>query len=328
MLEAQSSAYDGPRARTSVAVHRLIEHASHMAAPFPRQLLEPLLSAAVSSSTPWLLELMRTQAARKRPRDLLAQFERDAFVATGVLDLRLAHRLDGLALRAADGYDALQLSPVAPLGVCSSLAPTSQDRTLSALRGTEVVSDPTNVLALECAQRLGADPERAPRLCTVHQVVRAQPLPPRAGHTRHFRMFALVDAGPGLAEDGFEVAAIARQIGVFDRLLDLAAAELPCTYPKRRVLVRTDASRATLGTRLCERLRQEFPHLALEREPFESAYYAGVRVGFGPHTAAGEWSAIGDIGVFDWMVKLTSNRRMRFVAGGFGLQLLPLLFAK
>ena len=299
-----------------------------MATPFPRSLLEPLLSAAVSSSTPWLLELMRTQAGRKRPKDLLAQFGRDAFVAPGVLDLRLAHRLDGLALTAADGYEALQLSPVAPLGVCSSLAPTSQDRTLSALRGTEVVSDPTNVLALECARRLGTDPQQAPRLCTLHQVVRAQPLPPRAGHTRHFRMFALVDAGPGLAEDGFEVGAITRQIGVFDRLLDLAAAQLPCVYPNRRILVRTDAAHATLGTRLCERLRREFPQVSLGQEAFESAYYAGVRISFGPHTAAGEWSAIGDIGVFDWMVKLTSNRRMRFVAGGFGLQLLPLLFAK
>jgi hypothetical protein len=299
-----------------------------MAVPFPRALVEPLLSASVSSSTPWLLELLRAQAARKRPRDLLAQFGRDAFVAPGPLDLRMAHRLDGLALAAADAYEALQLSPVAPLGVCSALAPTSQDRTLSALRGTEVVSDPTNVLALECARRSIDQPEQPQRLCSVHQVLRAQPLPARAGHTRHFRMFALVDAGPGLAEDGFEVAAIARQIGVFDRLLDLAAAELPCVYPDRRVLVRTDAAHATLGTRLCERLARELAHVALEQGPLETAYYAGVRVSFGPRTAAGEWSAIGDIGVFDWMAKLTANRRMRFVAGGFGLQLLPLLFGK
>jgi hypothetical protein len=299
-----------------------------MAVPFPRELVEPLLSASVSSSTPWLLELMRAQAARKRPRDLLAQFERDAFVAPGVLDLRIAHRLDGLALSAAEGYEALLLSPVAPLGVCSALAPTSQDRTLSALRGTEVVSDPTNVLALECARRLIAEPAQSPRLCTLQQVLRAQPLPPRAGHSRHFRMFALVDAGPGLAEDAFEVDAIAGQIAVFDRLLNLAAAELPCVYPDRRVLVRTDASRATLGARLCERVSRDFPHVTLSQEPFSSAYYAGVRVSFGPRTAAGEWSAIGDIGVFDWMLKLTSNRRMRMVAGGFGLQLLPLLFGK
>jgi hypothetical protein len=299
-----------------------------MVVPIARELFESLLSAPASSSTPWLLELMRAQAARRRPRDLLSQLGRDAFVAPGVLDLRMVHRLDGLALAAADGYEALQLSPVAPLGVCSALAPTSQDRTLSALRGTEVVSDPTNVLALECARRLLAQPQQLARLCTLHQVLRAQPLPPRAGHTRHFRMFALVDAGPGLAEDGFEVDAIVRHVRVFDRLLDLAAAELPCLYPDRRVLVRTDDARATLGARVCERLRRELPQLAVERESFSSAYYAGVRVGFGPRTAAGEWSAIGDIGVFDWIAKLTANRRMRLVAGGFGLQLLPLLFAQ
>jgi hypothetical protein len=92
--------------------------------------------------------------------------------------------------------------------------------------------------------------------------------------------------------------------------------------------VRTDAAHATLGNRLCERLGRELAHVALEQGPLEAAYYAGVRVSFGPRTAAGEWIAIGDIGVFDWMVKLTANRRMRFVAGGFGLQLLPLLFGK
>ena len=299
-----------------------------MAVPFPRELVQPLLSSAVSTSTPWLLELMRVQAARKRPRDLLEQFGRDSFVAPGVLDQRLTHQLDGMALAAADEYEALQLSPVAPLGVCSALAATSQDRTLSALRGTEVVSDPTNVLALECARRLLAQPSAAVRLCTVHQVLRAQPLPPRAGHTRHFRMFALVDAGPGSAEDGFELDAIVRLLKVFDRLLDLASAQLPCVYPDRRVLVRTDEARATLGTRLCERLRRELPDIALARESFSSAYYAGVRVGFGPHTPAGEFCPIGDIGVFDWMAKLTSHRRMRFLAGGFGLQLLPLLFGQ
>ena len=57
-------------------------------------------------------------------------------------------------------------------------------------------------------------------------------------------------------------------------------------------------------------------------EPFESAYYDGLRVLFGARTADGEHLPIADVGVFDWMAKLTSNRRLRLVATGIGLQLI------
>jgi hypothetical protein len=271
---------------------------------------------------------MRELASRRTPRELMEQRVRDAFVAPALLDQRTIHRLDGIALAAAHDFEAIQLSPVAPLGVCSALAPTSQDRTLSALRGTEVVSDPTNALALECAQRLKAEPHQTVRLCTAHQVLRAQPLPPRPGHTRHFRLFALATAGVGRAEDAFEVDAIASQLGVFDRLLDASTTHFDSVFGPRRALVRTDDARATLGDRLCERLGRALPHVLVERAPLEAAYYAGVRVMFGPHTQAGDWIAIGDCGVFDWVARLTSNRRMRFVAAGFGLQLLPVLFTR
>ena len=47
---------------------------------------------------------------------------------------------------------------------------------------------------------------------------------------------------------------------------------------------------------------------------------------FGVDTEAGEHVNLGDTGLFDWVAKLTSNKRMRLVASGFGLQLLPLRF--
>jgi len=149
----------------------------------PRE-LEALLALPPSETTPLLLALTRAQAARRRPSDLPQQMERDGFFRPAVLDQRMLHRLDGLALDAASEFEAIQLSPVAPLGACSALAPTSQDRTLTAMRATEVVSDPTNVLALECARRLAGAPAADLRLCTVHQVLRAQRLPGRPGPAR------------------------------------------------------------------------------------------------------------------------------------------------
>ena len=52
----------------------------------------------------------------------------------------------------------------------------------------------------------------------------------------------------------------------------------------------------------------------------------GLRVMFGADSVHGEWIPTGDVGRFDWLAKLTSNGRRRFVAAGFGLQLAPVLF--
>ena len=122
-----------------------------------------------------LLAGARDEAARRRPADLLARWATDATVGPSPVDLRTSVAYDALALDAAEAYEGLLLSPVTPLGSTSVLAPTSQDRTLSTIRASEVVSDPTNVLALECGRRLRADPSAHVRLCTTHQVLRMQP---------------------------------------------------------------------------------------------------------------------------------------------------------
>jgi len=279
--------------------------------------------ASPSETTPTLLALARRQAARRRPADLLAQWERDAYVAPSMLDGRTMHALDGLALAAAEGYEALVLSPVAPLGNCSVLGPTSQDRTLMANRGTEVVGDPTNALALECARRLRADPSVTQRLCTIHQTLRCQPFPPGKGFSRHFRLLATVEAGPGLAEDGFEVEAFAHAIEAFVWLCDRAAA-LGYHIPARELVLRVAEGRHALANRITARL--EPTGLPIRREPLESPYYDGVRMLFNVRTADGDVVPLGDVGRFDWVARLTTHRRMRMVAAGFGLQLLPLRF--
>lgn len=282
-----------------------------------------LAALSPSRATPLLLAMARAQAARRRPADLLRQMARDGYVQPAAVDQRLLHRLDGVALDAAPHHPAVALSPVAPLGACSVVGPTSQDRTLSAARGAEVVSDPTNVLALRCAEALAADPRRDVRFCTVHQVLRAQPLPPGKGFTRHFRLFCVVDAGPGRPDDGFEVDAVARHVALFDRLFDGCAA-VGARFPDRaaRVLTTEDV----LGDRVAAALRAALPHVEVQRGPLDAAYYGGLRVMFGARATDGTWLPIGDTGRFDWVAQLTSDARQRFVASGLGLQLIPFRF--
>ncbi|MEZ4454413.1 MAG: hypothetical protein R3B09_33485 [Nannocystaceae bacterium] len=289
--------------------------------------LAPLLERSPSETTPLLLALARAHAARRRPADLLRQMERDGFVAPSALDQRLLHRLDGLALAQALEYEAIQLSPVAPLGQCAAVAPTSQDRTLSAQRGTEVVSDPTNTLALLAAQRLTSAPAREVRLCTVHQVLRAQALPPVPGFSRNFRLFAMITAGPARADEGLEVDAILDHVARQGAILD-AAADLGFPVSARRITIVADERRRALHHRLRERLAESAPRITIDDAPLTTTYYDGLHVTHWATAADGHALPIGDVGVFDWMARLTSNRRMRLVASGFGLQLLPLRFAR
>src|SRR4029434_1523291 len=103
------------------------------------------------------------------------------FVQPAIVDQRSLIEVDGHLLGAAPAFESIELSPVAPLGVCTIMGHASQNKVLSALRGTEVVSDPTNVLALECARRLRRDRATIVRLATSHRCVRAPGLPKCGG---------------------------------------------------------------------------------------------------------------------------------------------------
>ena len=275
-----------------------------------------------------LLAGARDEAARRRPADLLARWSTDATVGPSPVDLRTSVAYDALALDAAEAYEGILLSPVTPLGSTSVLAPTSQDRTLSTIRASEVVSDPTNVLALECARRLRLDPSAHVRLCTTHQVLRMQPTGREPGRTQHFRLFVMADAGPGLADDGFEVAAVVAQLEAHRRMLDTAGLTHAVHWERPAAIVRSDGTSPALADRVVAALRAAQPDVEVRTEALVSDYYRGLRVGYGVHTRSGDFVEIVDLGLFDWVAQLTSNRRHRFVASAIGIQLLALLFTE
>ncbi|MEM7051147.1 MAG: hypothetical protein AAF604_15875 [Acidobacteriota bacterium] len=288
---------------------------------------ETLLGAPPSAIRPFFLEVARRQAASRQPADLMRQWAQDPFVAPSAHDQRVLHRLDGLALAAAPEFSALQLSPVAPLGVCSVVAPTSQDRTLTAQRGTEVVSDPTNVLAVECARRLRLEPQQRVRLCCSHQTLRAQALPDEPGYSQHFRLFVLAQGGRGLPEDGFETRAFVEHAQVFDRLFDHASTELGCRFEDRQAQLLVANGQETLGERVATVVRQALPDVDLQQNELTASYYDGIRLLFGARSPrTGQLVLLADTGRFDWLAQLNANRKLRFVASGLGLQLLDSLF--
>ena len=160
------------------------------------------LTDGLPASRLWslLLEVAEARAAARRPADLVEQWERDRFVQPAIVDQRSLLEIDRHLLAAASAFESIELSPVAPLGVCSSMGHASQNKVLSTMRGTEVVSDPTNVMALECARRLRRDRATVVRLATSHRCIRAQEIPKQRGFTASFRLFCLAVGGTRTAE--------------------------------------------------------------------------------------------------------------------------------
>lgn len=268
-----------------------------------------------------LLEVTQRRAAARTPAEVLAQYQRDRFCRPAEVDPRVSLDVDRQLFAAADGFDAIELSPVAPLATCSSVGPTAQHRVLSALRSTEIVADPTNVLALECALRLRAG-RAAVHLATSQRVIRAQPVPKLPGYAQHFRIFVLASGGIEARDHGFTVAALERHIRTMLAALDRLEAH-GCAFGARRVDLLATPARAALADRIAAALGG----VAVQRKPLEHPYYsAGLRYMLWVTAPDGSELPLIDGGAFDWLATLSSNRRAVYVASGAGAQLIALRF--
>ena len=270
-----------------------------------------------------LLEVMQRRAAGRSSADVLAQYLRDDFCVPASVDLRTAYEVDAHLLAAAHQFEALDLSPVAPLGVSSTVAQTSQHRVLSALRMTEVVSDPTNVLALECAKRLRAAAAPPVHLVTSQRVLRAQPAPKHPGHSQHFRIFVLTSGGIETRDHGFTVETLVMHIRTMLDGLDRLERH-GYAFGARRVDVLTTALRDALGDRVAAALPADTARRRLEH-PY---YSGGVRYQIVVTAPDGAAIPLIDGGTFDWLAQLAANRRAVLVATGAGAQLIALRFRR
>ena len=164
------------------------------------------LAKGLAASELWslLLGIAEQRAAQRSAAQVLQQWERDRFVCPAYVDQRTLNQLDGHLLAVASAFEALELSPLAPLGSCSAIALASQNKIVSTLRGTEVVSDPTNLLALESARRLRKNGQTV-KLTTSHRCVRAQAVPNLPGYAAHFRLFCITTAGHERKDQAFLV---------------------------------------------------------------------------------------------------------------------------
>jgi hypothetical protein len=281
------------------------------------------LTRGLAASRLWslLLDVLEARAAARRPAALMEQWDRDRFVQPAIVDQRSLLEVDRLLLSTASAFESIELSPVAPLGVCSIMGRTSQNKVLSALRGTELVADPTNVMALECAHRLRRDPATVVRLATSHRCVRAQEFPKVRGFSASFRIFCLVSAGLERQNQEFVVDAVAEHMATMLSTLDQLE-QHGFAFPDRRITLLATEEKAALGDRILAMIDRP----SVERAELDHPYYYGLRFQIAARSSEGVHIPLIDGGVFDWLEKIMSNRRAVYAASGLGSQLVTLLF--
>lgn len=275
-----------------------------------------------------LLEVYRQQAVRRSPAAILAEHSRNRFTRPSQGNARAFARLEWLAHEnLPPDFETLELSPVCPLATCSSVAPVGQDWSVATIRNTEVVSDPTNVLALECALRRRNSSAAPVHVAATHRVLRPQKF--SGPHmVSHFRVFTLVSAGRDEGNRRFEIRELSRHTWFYVHLLRaFCDPELPI-----RVTL-TDFGCSDQDVQLEEQmLRPLRALLNVEcrldpNRPSGRGYYRDLCMKIHARTSQGEWIELGDGGSVDWTQRLLSNSKERLMTSGIGSERVCTLFA-
>jgi len=273
-----------------------------------------------------LLEVHRRRSARRRAAEVLASYRGDRFFRPSTVSpLRLlAWEACAFAHLPAE-VEPIELSPVGPLGTCSAVAPIHPDWSIATMRNSEVVSDSTNMLALECALRRRSLLRREAKspavvhLAARHRLLRAQRYDnPEA--LPHFSSLAMCSAGRDQGSRRFELAALALHIRFY-----LAALRSFLGTDVSLQLSLTDfghgADYAELEGRLFSPSRARVGGVTCRMDEDRTSgrgYYSGLCFHIHAAHPSGRWLELVDGGVVDWTARLLENAKERLVISGLG----------
>ena len=299
-------------------LQRLIKKTGH------EDLLSSLDKLSLSELNSLMLEVFRQRASRQSVKEIMNAYKTNRFVFPSAIDpvsflheeiklLQHGEKLD---------FKPLALSPLAPLGSTSMIALVDQNKIVSALRGTEVVPDATNVLALEAAtQRVNKSfDDKSLHFCTVHRHVRAQGISGK-GFTAHFNTFCALSAGKDKGSFSFERQAAKKHIQLYnDYFLSIGLKGIKIIIKS----LKEGGKESLLANSIYTDIKSEFNEvdILLTEVPHEEhKYYRLVRFSVNVVHNGVEYN-LGDGGLVNWGEKLTGNNKERMFASGLGVEFL------
>lgn len=272
-----------------------------------------------------LIEVARRRAQQRTPAAVLSDYENDSLVRPSTTSPRRLLEWEQTAMaQLPPGFEPVALSPIAPLGAASIPALVDQNRVLSTTRNNEVLSDSTNVLALEASLRrrrlLKANPKstEAVHLAASHRLLRTQQFPGPNSFS-HFAAFALCSAGRDAGNLRFELSMLVTHSLFTLRTLD---AFLGPDIALRFALTDFNPSDRTslLEQQVFAPLQAAMPRVECAFDDERSSgrnYY--VDLCFHVYAAGPDrLYELADGGVVDWTQTLLNNRKERCFTSGIG----------
>jgi hypothetical protein len=245
-----------------------------------------------------LLSLAQTRASRVRPADVLRRWREDRFVRPSTSDPRAVAAVEArLWELLPPEFAAVELSPVVPIGTCTAVAPVSQNRIVTTLRWTEVLSDSANALAVEAAdRRLRQSSTGEVHLATCHRLLRAQRFPP--GWSSHFRLFTIVSSARDSGSANTQARLLTLHLRYWERVLAALVAA-----PQIRLTIFNPAIRERLAASALSYVE------APDRERWYGYY---VDAAFRTVARDGDQEVeLGDGGLTTWTAQLMGNAKER-----------------
>lgn len=301
-----------------------------------RELKIPNLLTSLSELSPTdlqslLLDVYKNQSRQKRPADVLSDYEKNRFVRPSRLSSKRLLELNQVFLSNLSDFSILELSPVCPLGTSSVIANVDQNWAVSTSRNTEVISDATNVLALECAVRRKEILRQQPKsthmvhLAASHRFLRPQ-FYDNPALSPHFQMFSLCSAGRDQGNLGFECAALFEHIQFYLKSM-IAFLEKEVLIEVRITDFHTSDYSHQIG--LFDNLRAEFPHVSVvwdnERASGKN-YYQNLCFKIYAQGISGQWIELADGGSVNWTAVLLNSAKERLIISGISSERLCIAF--
>jgi hypothetical protein len=271
-----------------------------------------------------LLCVYKERAASLSAADVLKQYQNNRFVKSANIDPTETTRFNALAFaQLPQGFLPIELSPLCPLGTCSALGPVDQNNVVSTIRNTEVLADPTNVMALECALRRKNDKGQEVKLCCSQRLVRAQQFSGPATFA-HFQMLSLCTSGRDPGGFAFEKEALVEHMDYYLRLFKAVSAEEYIVKKSRvKLMVLDKQLPEELTAKIKDEISKRHADVPCEIENAYAepgGYYCHFRFQIFATNGKGEELFLVDGGPTDWMKKLLNNNKERFMTSGLGAE--------
>ncbi|MEM7103468.1 MAG: hypothetical protein AAF502_10085 [Bacteroidota bacterium] len=225
-----------------------------------------------------------------------------------------------------EGFEAIELSPVGPLGNCSVVATVSQNKVLSASRNLELVADATNMMALEAAKRRKGQGSKATvKLCTSHRHIRTQQLA-SPEHSAHFKIFCAVTAGRDEGAFSFELRELQEHLSYHIGILSHPAFGFnPQQIEIRLTRLNQHLSQALIIEQLINPLQDIHEGVLFKFDPERETgrgYYQCLCFKINVSIPGKGEFEFGDGGFTNWTQQYLGNKKERFLISALGTEII------